>query len=305
VLTFQSQCPFKAFATSRLAAQSWEPAQAGLTPQQRGKLLHDVLQAVWAGPPRGIFTHADLLKISDRQSWVSDQVERVFREELRPSLRERMPLRYLELEQRRLTRLVTAWLEYESTRIPFEVLKTESSRTETIAGLTLKLRLDRLDRLNDGSVLVIDYKSGDVSPKSWELPRPDDVQLPLYAGFALDPGQRPGGLVFAKLRTGDLAFVGSVCNPSVTLLSDLKSIRTLAKNTLTIERLIDWRESIEQLARDFLAGHAEVDPRDPPKTCERCGLQTVCRIQENSVALRAEDESEDTDGSNFAQAADE
>jgi hypothetical protein len=55
------------------------------------------------------------------------------------------------------------------------------------------LRLDRIDRLNDGSLLVIDYKTGDVSPKSWDLPRPDDVQLPLYAGFALDPRKRSPG----------------------------------------------------------------------------------------------------------------
>jgi hypothetical protein len=32
------------------------------------------------------------------------------------------------------------------------------------------------------------------------------------------------------------------------------------------------------LAQDFLDGKADVDPRDPPKTCERCGLQTLCRI---------------------------
>ena len=42
-----------------------------------------------------------------------------------------------------------------------------------------------------------------------------------------------------------------------------------------------WRDYIEQLARDFLAGRADVDPRDYPETCERCGLQALCRIQEN------------------------
>jgi ATP-dependent helicase/DNAse subunit B len=297
VLTFQSQCPFKAFANARLAAQSWEPAQAGLTPQQRGKLLHDVLHAVWAGPPRGIRTHADLLKLSDRQSWVSDHVQRVFREELLSGLRERMPLRYLELEQQRLTRLVTQWLDFESTRIPFEVLETETSRTKTIAGLTLKLRLDRLDHLNDGSVLVIDYKTGDVTPKAWELPRPDDVQLPLYAGFALDPDQDLGGLVFARLRPGDLAFAGCVGDPSATLFNGLKSTSALVKNALTAEQLLDWRDCIQQLTRDFLAGRAEVDPRDPPKTCERCGLQTLCRIQENQPTVEGADVSADDEAS--------
>jgi len=55
------------------------------------------------------------------------------------------------------------------------------------------VRLDRIDRLNDDSLLVIDYKSGTVSPSSWDLPRPDDVQLPLYAGFALDDGPENAG----------------------------------------------------------------------------------------------------------------
>ena len=86
----------------------------------------------------------------------------------------------------RLIRLVTEWLLYESARVPFTVVETELETEVSIDGLELDLRLDRIDRLNDGSLLVIDYKSGDVSPKLWDLPRPDDVQLPLYAGFALE-----------------------------------------------------------------------------------------------------------------------
>jgi hypothetical protein len=72
---------------------------------------------------------------------------------------------------------------------------------------------------------------------------------------------------------------------------------------LTAEKLIDWREAIEQLAKDFLAGRAEVDPRDYPKTCERCGLQTLCRIQENRIAV--EGESDDAGSANLAEGADE
>jgi probable DNA repair protein len=291
VLTNQSQCPFKAFATARLAAQPWEPAQAGLTPSQRGNLLHEALHAVWAGAPHGIRNHRDLLGLSDVQSFVAGQVGRVFETELQANLRNRMPARYLDLEQQRLTRLVKAWLDYESARLPFEVIETEAARTVALSGLTFKLRLDRLDRLNDKSVLVVDYKSGDVSPKSWELPRPDDVQLPLYAGFALDEGQDLGGLVFAKLRPGDLAFTGCIGAPDATVFSGLQGSSSLAKNALTIERLLDWRDYIEQLAKDFVAGRAEVDPREAPKTCKRCGLQTLCRIQERQSVL--EDDSED------------
>ena len=293
VLTAQSQCPFKAFATARLAAQSWDAAEAGLTASQRGTLLHAVLHAVWAGPPGGIRSHDDLLHLNDRSSFVARHVQLALQQEIRSDLRQRMPRRYLELEEQRLIRLVAEWLDYEATRIEFAVTETEAERTIHIAGLTFDLRLDRIDRLNDNSLLVIDYKSGDVSPKSWELPRPDDVQLPLYAGFALGPNEELGGLVFAKVRAGDLEFDGRVGDAKATLLAGLSSGSKLVKKKFSAELLIDWRDHIEQLAKDFLAGRAEVDPREYPKTCERCGLQTLCRIQEHQDQMEAEDDPED------------
>jgi probable DNA repair protein len=300
VLTFQSQCAFKAFANARLDAKSWEAAQPGLTPAQRGSLLHQVLHAVWGGSPHGIRTHADLSKMAERPAWVAAHVARVFASSLPAGIAARMPGRYLELEQQRLTRLVAQWLDYDEARIPFEVAETEVCRSVQIEGLSFQVRLDRLDRLNDGSVLVIDYKTGDVKPKVWDLPRPDDVQLPLYAGFALGENEDLGGLVFAKVRAGDLEFAGCVGAPAATLLAGLKSSSSLAKNALTGEQLIDWREEIERLAQDFLTGRAEVDPRDPPATCVRCGLHTLCRINE----IRSTGEDEESDGSGFAEAID-
>jgi probable DNA repair protein len=306
VLTAQSQCPFKAFATARLNAQDWSPAEAGLTRAQRGQLLHAVLHAVWAGLPYGIRSHNELLqKANGMEVFVAGHVRRVLRDKILTGLRQRMPRRYLLLEELRLTRLVTEWLEYEAARIAFEVIETEAERTVQLAGLTIDLRLDRIDRLNDGtllddgsrlddgSLLVIDYKSGVASPKSWELPRPDDVQLPLYAGFAIDSKEKLGGLVFAKVRTGNLEFDGMVGDARATLLANLSSNSSLVRKKFSVELLMDWRDRIEQLAKDFLAGRAEVDPRDYPKTCERCGLQTLCRIQEHQDLVEAEDDSED------------
>ncbi len=306
VLTYQSQCPFKAFATARLGAQGWEPAQAGLTQLVRGQLLHDVLHSIWAGTPAGIRTHGELAAISDLRGFVQERVRRVMSEQLPEGVREQMPQRYLELEEIRLTALVTEWLEFERARVPFDVARTELEVTRSIAGLTLRLRLDRVDRLSDGSLLVIDYKSGDVSPKAWELPRPDDVQLPLYAGFGLDEDLRAelkaeagepagskaaderagrlGGLAFAKIRPGEMCFAGRMGDARATLRADLGSTTALAKRKLTEEEMDGWRQYIERMARDFLAGCAEADPREYPETCERCDLQAVCRIEENRPA---------------------
>jgi ATP-dependent helicase/nuclease subunit B len=288
VLTSQSQCPFKAFASVRLGAQDWEPARASLTPAQRGKLLHAAMHAIWAGPPDGLRNLHDLVSLRDRPSFIAEHVHRAFQREIRQHIRARMPRAYLELEEQRLVRLIGDWLDYESARVAFEVLKTEDERSIHLAGLTFNLRLDRIDRLNDGTLLVVDYKTGDVTPKAWDLPRPDDVQLPLYAGFALDAKTEPlGGLAFAKVRPGKICFAGRVGNAQATLLPALKTYDALVREPFEAEMLIDWRQHIEQLARDFLAGRADVNPREYPKTCERCGLQTLCRIHENSVQFDA------------------
>jgi ATP-dependent helicase/DNAse subunit B len=205
-----------------------------------------------------------------------------------------MPRRYLELEAQRLTTLVTEWLAFEATRISFEVAETEAARTIELEGLFLKLRLDRIDRLTDGTLLVIDYKSGNVAPSAWDLPRPDDVQLPLYAGFALSRETEPlGGLVFARVRPGEASFAGRVFDPASTLFTGLKPGATMSRNSLTLDELTAWRDTIEQLARNFLAGRAEVDPRDYPKTCKRCGLQTLCRVQESRFAVGDEEDDEE------------
>lgn len=303
VLTFQSQCPFKAFAAVRLGAQSWEPAQPSLTPAQRGKLLHAVMHAVWAGPPDGLRNLLDLENLPDRRAFVADHVRRAFQREIPSHLRGRMPRAYFDLEEQRLVRLIGEWLEYESTRASFEVLQTEDKRTIPLAGLIFDLRLDRIDRLNDGTLLVIDYKTGDVNPTSWDLPRPDDVQLPLYAGFALHPDTEPlGGLTFAKVRPGKICFAGRLGDAQATLLPALSTRSALVREPFAAEMLIDWRRCIGQLARNFLAGRAEVDPRDYPKTCERCGLETLCRVHENSAFI---DRSENGAGPELAEAADE
>jgi RecB family exonuclease len=237
---------------------------------------------VWSGPPGGIRSHAELAQIADLRAFVAKHVRDALRDKLTASVREQMPRRYMQLEEARLADLVTQWLLYERKRVEFTVEDTELKAQASIHGLRLDLRLDRVDRLSDGTLLVIDYKTGDVSPKSWEMPRPDDVQLPLYAGFALDRESQPlGGLVFAKVRAGQHGFAGRVADAQGALMHDLGNQSTLVKKPFTVEELIDWRDYIEKMAADFIAGHAEVDPRDYPKTCENCGLEALCRVREN------------------------
>lgn len=295
VLTAQSQCPFRGFATARLDARGWDAAEPGLTPAQRGRLLHQAMHNIWAGKPDGVRTLEELRAIADKRSFVAAHVERAMQVVVSREMREQMPERYLALEAERLTRLVTEWLAYEAERLPFAVEEAEYDTTANVAGLAFHFRLDRVDRLADGSLLVIDYKTGDVSPKAWELPRPDDVQLPLYAEFGLPEAWPVGGLAFAKIRAGDVCFAGCMKDADATL-GAIANIRSLKKTALKDGALDAWRTAIEQLAHDFLAGRADVDPRDPVKTCERCGLHTLCRVHEQALTPEDEAGEEDADG---------
>jgi ATP-dependent helicase/nuclease subunit B len=298
MLTRQSLCPFQAFTTARLNAEDWDPAEAGLTPKQRGQLLHAVLLRVWSGPSQdGISTLDELQQIADLRPFLGKIVRSVMAESFDPqrrnSIPRRFPQRYLDLEAERLMQLVSEWLEYERGRLPFRVAETEARREITVAGLKLTLRLDRIDQLQDGGRLIIDYKSSEVGPKAWEGDRPDDVQLPLYATFAAPDTLE--GLLFARLRSGKTQFHGLVRDAAGSLLAGLGKQSSLVKNPLTDRQLDEWHDRIEQLGRDFLTGRAEVDPKDPAKTCERCHLHVVCRIYENQPLAALADEDEDRD----------
>lgn len=292
VLTAQSQCPFRGFALARLEAGKWDAAEPGLTPPQRGQILHDVLHNVWASQSGGLHNLDDLRAIVDLRAFVLDHVERVMQDAKFYEIRQQVSQRYLALEAERLTRLITEWLAYESRRSRFDVEETEFKATANVAGVSLDVRLDRVDRLADGSVLVVDYKTGDVTPKAWELPRPDDVQLPLYAGFGLPETWQVAGLAFAKIRAGDVCFEGCVLNAEEAL-GPVANIATLKRSALKDNALDAWRAAIEALARDFLAGRADVNPRDPDQTCKACGLQTLCRIHERAGIANDEASEED------------
>ena len=298
-LTRQSLCPFQAFAMARLDAEKWEPAEAGLNAKQRGQLLHAVLHRVWAGKAQGgISSSEELSRVGELGPFVRRIVGAVMLESFdsrrRNSLPRRFPDRYLQLEEERLTQLVSEWLEYERERLPFRVAGTEIKREVTVAGLRLRLRLDRVDELQNGKVLIVDYKSSDVGPKAWTGERPDDVQLPLYATFATHEEELEG-LVFARVRPGEKTkLCGRVRDAAGTLQRDLSGRNGLVKDPLTEQQLEEWRERIERLGENFVVGRADVDPKEPGKTCESCHLHAVCRIYESQpLAVDPDDDSGD------------
>jgi ATP-dependent helicase/nuclease subunit B len=88
--------------------------------------------------------------------------------------------RLAAVEAQRLEQRVLAWLELERQRSPFTVIACEQQRQLRGRRPAAGLKIDRIDRLADGSLVVLDYKTGQVKPAAWFGERPEEPQLPLY-----------------------------------------------------------------------------------------------------------------------------
>ncbi len=292
ILKRQSACAFQSFAMRRLGAAELDVSERGLSPRDRGNLLHEVLEAIWSP---GSAPH---LRLQNRQDLISartgGRISSMLREHIRQVFikygRDRTSSiwskQYLQLEQERLHSLLLQWLEYESQREDFSVQETERQFHVEINGLRLDLRADRIDQV-DGGYVVLDYKTGSVSPSRWDGDRPEEPQLPLYGVYKLGHSLR--GILFAQIRAGDMCLNGRAFDVTKTVTNRASKHSELVRNPLTDEMLGSWADALSQLADQFLAGEAAVAPKRYPKTCSYCALGALCRIAETSPTCEPED----------------
>lgn len=277
ILKSQSECPFRAFAEFRLTAIKPVEGTFGFDAMERGQFMHHVLEFVW----KQIGSQARLKELPPEEleslvgqgiaaATASTDEESEFHREL------------TEVERLRLGSLVLDWLDVEKQRLmPFRVEQVEQGATVDIEGVAIKLRIDRVDRLQNGRLLLIDYKSGKQNCEKLLGERPDEPQLLVYAAAMADPVD---GLLFGQVLRGDLKLVGLTKDPQVP---GQKS------NALGIgwgRQQREWGETVHRLARNFRQGEAAVDPKT--KACDFCEIKPLCRIQE----IRATEAGADDEG---------
>ena len=269
----QAACPFKAFAELRLGARALEEPEPGLNALDRGRLLHRVLERVWGR----LKSHGHLLAATEEgladlvRGHVEPEVQRILGGRLG-----RNP-RLAEIEQARLVRIIGEWMGMERQRQPFMVVDQEEHRSVEVGGIKVNIRVDRVDRLEDGKLVILDYKSGECGPADWAGARPDEPQLPIYA---VTEEAEVAGVLFARLRTGDLGFRGLAESPDIA-----PGVRVPEKQPPIAQTISDWRTVLDDLGRGFREGRAHVDPKDPAKTCRYCELPSLCRISQGTVEL--------------------
>jgi probable DNA repair protein len=273
-----SDCPFKALATRRLHAEKLETPPAGPDAKTRGSLVHQVMEQVWLA----LKDHTGLVSRSaeERAAVVREAVDGALKH-MRARLPDLYPPPFVALERERLTARVLEWLAIEAKRTPFTVRGRESEERIQVGPLTLHAFIDRVDELEDGSLAIIDYKTGKATKSKWAPPRPEEPQLPIYALHQTAP---VGAVLYARLKAGEMGFDGYASDEKLVVPAKQDEFKVNQPKEGFEETLAGWEAALAQLAEGYAQGHAAVAPRKRAVTCRYCHVAPLCRIGELGLA---------------------
>ena len=195
--------PFAFYASRILGLRKLDPVDADPTPAWRGSAVHDILEQ-WAkedgrDPAK---LHARALELLAKQS--------------------AHPLMRALWEPRLLSAI--DWIAEETVRLRIEerreIAAIEERGTMELDGITLKGRIDRIDRCADGSLVIVDYKTGKPPGKAQ-----------VRAGYALQLGLtglivEHGGVKGVKGQAGGFEYWSLAKAPNGARKGELGFIET-------------------------------------------------------------------------------
>jgi len=233
VLRWQMEEPFSAFAFGRLGISLLQPFTFGLRPSLRGSLIHAALCRLYQGIPSG----AAIKELGP--VGVQTRCEQAAAAAFSHAHKNADPVLsvLLRMEERRVVRLLTAVLRLDADRPPFTVSFVEKSLSTKIEEVPMRLRIDRIDTLDTGGVVILDYKTGTRRRFLGSDGRPGDIQLVVYA-CALGVEISDLALVNVDSRVVEISGAGKTLTPGIDWDA----------------ALADWAGEVRRAARELRAG---------------------------------------------------
>lgn len=270
VLAAQAACPFRAYARHRLAVRAPDEPRPGLSALDKGNAVHRALARLWAELGSQAVLRA--LSADDRAARVAAAVG-----ESLPLVPAATPLEraVLAVERERLQSLLGRWLDEELKRTPFTVVAVEDPRQVRLGALEFRVRLDRVDRLDDGSEVIVDYKTGRCSRGDWQPPRMNEPQLPFYAVAGESTHTR--AIAYGRIDSVKSEWLSSAYEDEAQWAAQCAA----------------WAADLATLAAEIAAGLAIAQPKRGSQTCRLCEFDLLCRVRE-FARLGSEDEDGDS-----------
>jgi probable DNA repair protein len=237
----QARCPLRAYCQDRLGARALEPLGFGVSARLRGIATHGAAERLLADLPAQA---AFAAKLADVAPSVERALARLF-----GRARGHLTALY-DLETEHLQRVLAALLRDEQRRAPFRVRAVEQRTSITLGPLTLNVRIDRVDELADGTLAIIDYKTGErATSADWFGARLRDAQVPLYATHAAG---EVAAAVVARLAPTDVRYSGFWPDGA------FPARRNRAAHPEIAAQLAVWRSQLTLLATELAAGDTRV-----------------------------------------------
>lgn len=274
LLKSMAQCPFRAQLKYRLNVEEYAFAKMPFNPLQKGIMVHRILYYFY----NKIGCSQQLTQMTDQKinDWLTECIQKVI-SDYNPILFHYQPV--LELEKERLYQLIRQWVDHELTRAnPFKIAACEQKIDMTINGVTLTLKVDRVDHLACGSYVVIDYKtSGNLVIKNWFDQRVSEPQLPLYAlYFDAD------AIAYAQINANKISFHTLGCVPDIIKANLPEDINKTTRGVFTSwqELKAHWRKTFQKHISDFKTGDIAIRPG---KHCNHCSFMEICRYDDYEI----------------------
>jgi len=285
LLRAQALCPAWAFYQYRLKARKLETPHNGLDAMQRGDLIHRVLAAFWSQQSTLAWQAVNIEALKAQLDQIAADVIAAFNTEFAQPF----SVVFCQLEAERLSKLALTWLwEVERERPQaFAVTSVEQVYKPLIEGIQVKLVIDRVDTLDDGRLVVVDYKTGSMPDfKNWASDKISEPQLPIYAAFLLQDADI-AAVCFGKLRLTDGGFAGVAAEDDI--VPGIKAFNHEKNKLFDPAQFPDWpsvlshwHTQITRTAQALKAGEAAV-VFESEQDLDYCDVLPLLRLPERQL----------------------
>ena len=259
LMDHQLRNPFRAFAEHRLHAAEYPRPWEGISPLDRGDIVHKLLCRLYTEFGDAAALAAALPDLEPKLEEWAAEIPRKEPAGVRP-----LVLGLLGMERERAVLLALDWVRLDLERGEFSVRELEEPAQLDLGPVTLRMRLDRVDQpASESGALVLDYKTGREIPLSGLNPeRLRSSQLPAYA--LVTPDVSGVGYVFLS---GRQRTVKGICDPQADIpgkeklpkLMPISKHRDFRQYASWESVLAAWRGALEKAAMDLSRGDARIE----------------------------------------------